>query len=231
MARPLFAQHPFGDGGGERAARVDHRGRVALLHLHGTAHRLPLHALGELLHPAHGGRGPREGAEEGEVALRDAARLEAAQQLLDGREKLGVVGRAADDERVVAEDVAQHDRRIGVGEVVDPDPPHARLGQLPGDAFGHLFRVAVHRTVGHDRARFAFVAAQTVVQIYHAGNLALPDGAVRRADGPDRKPADLLQRLLHGDAVFAHYAGVVAAHLVPVAFRFEGIAEYNQEPE
>ena len=104
---------------------------------------------------------------------------------------------------------------------MDPDPPHARLGQLPGDAFGHLFRVAVHRAVGHDRARFAFVAAQTVVHIYHAGNLALPDGAVRRADGPDRKSADLLQRLLHGDAVFAHYAGVVAAHLVPVAFRFD----------
>ena len=40
---------------------------------------------------------------------------------------------------------------------------------------------------------------------------------MRRTDRPDGQRADLLERLLHGTAVLAHDAGVVAAHLVPVA--------------
>ncbi len=149
--------------------------------------------------------------------MRDAAGLDAAQQLLDGREELAVVGRATDNERVVAEDVAQDNRRIRYREVVDNDLLHPLLDKAAGDAFGRLFRIAVHRGVGHDDPLFSLVAAHAVVEVDHLGDAALPNGSVRRADRRNGQRADLLQGLLHRGAVLADDAGVVATHLVPVA--------------
>ena len=126
-------------------------------------------------------------------------------------------GRASDDERVVAENVAQHGRRIGRREVVYHDVADAGSGQFAGDAFGHLLRVAVHRAVGDDCARLAFVAAHAVVEVEDRGDFALPDGAVRRADRLGGQRTHLGERLLHRSAVFADDRGVVAPHLVPVA--------------
>ena len=143
------------------------------------------------------------------------------EQARRGRVDASVVGRRADDQRVVAEHVAQHDRFVGERKVVHDDRADAPARKLAGDAFGHLLRVAVHRTVGEHYAGFSLVAAQTVVNIHYLRNLPLPYGTVGRTDGRGVQSADLCQRFLHGAAVFAHDAGVVAAHLVPVARRVE----------
>ncbi len=202
---------------GQAAAAFGARGvGVALFHLHRRAGGVPLHLLGEGLKFLHGGPGPGVGSEAGEVALRDVAGRELLEQSLDLGEEFAVVGGRSHDEGVVAEDVAQHVRNVGRREVVDRDRTYALRGQRAGDFVGELLRVAVHRAVGQHHAPLARVAAQAVVDVEHARNFALPYGAVCRADRLDGQCAELGQRLLHRHAVFAHDAGVVAAHLVPV---------------
>ena len=102
---------------------------------------------------------------------------------------------------------------------MDEDRAHTFGGQFAGYALGHLLRIAVHRAVGDHHARFAFVAAQTVVDVHHLRDLALPYGAVGRADGRGVQAPYLRERLLYRPSVFADDAGVVAAHFVPVARR------------
>ena len=81
--------------------------RVALFHLHGIAQGFPLHLLGELREQAHRGSGPAERTEPAESAPGNAARGDAVEQFGHGREQVAVVGRAADDQRVETENVAQ----------------------------------------------------------------------------------------------------------------------------
>ena len=129
--------------------------------------------------------------------------------------KFAVVGRRTHDQRVVFENVADDIRNVGIRKVVNDDVFYTLYGQLPSDFLGHLGRIAIHRTIGDHHTRFAFVATQLIVDTYYAPDFLLPYGAVRRADRFDGKAAQFLEGFLYGGAVFAHDAGVVAAHLVP----------------
>ena len=137
------------------------------------------------------------------------------QQGPDFGEEFAVVGRRTHDQRVVFENVADDIRNVGIRKVVNDDVFYTLYGQLPSDFLGHLGRIAIHRTIGDHHTRFAFVATQLIVDTYYAPDFLLPYGAVRRADRFDGKAAQFLEGFLYGGAVFAHDAGVVAAHLVP----------------
>ena len=130
---------------------------------------LPLHLLGELSQQAHRGSGPAERSEPAEFALRDAAGGEPVEQLGDGREEVAVVGPGR---RRSACRNGRHragppkDRRTKVVDRMGPTPSAASSRAIARPSAPCC---AVHRGVGHDHARLALVAAQTVVNIHHPG--------------------------------------------------------------
>ena len=127
----------------------------------------------------------------------------------------GVVGGCSHDKAAIAEDVAQDVGVVGFRHVVDHDVLHAGIAGGTGYLLGHALGVAIHGAVADDEAGLGLVARQAVVETYHLIDIFVPHGAVGRADVVEMYVGQLLQRVLHGRAVFAHDVRIVAHHLQP----------------
>ena len=109
---------------------------------------------------------------------------------------------------------------------MDFDVRHAAAAQAVGDALGHAGGVAVHGAIDDRGALRRLLAAHAVVKpddFFHA--VATVDGAVRRADHPDRQRSGLFEGSLHVDAEAGHDSGVIAARFVGVNAHVQLVAE------
>ena len=91
-------------------------------------------------------------------------------------------------------------------------------GRLGYD-LGHALGVAVHGAVAYHDALFGLVAAQAVVDADDLLHMLVPHRSVGGAEIVELHAGQLLERILHGRAVFAHDVAVVTHHLEP-----EGVA-------
>ena len=127
----------------------------------------------------------------------------------------GIIGRRADDESLIAEDITEDIAVMGLRDIIHHDILHAGLTGSTGNDLRHALRIAIHRAVADDESRLRLILRELVVDADDLVDILMPHGAVGRAEIIDLNLAELLQRILYGDAILADDIAVVAHHLQP----------------
>ena len=137
----------------------------------------------------------------------------------------GVIGRRTDDESAILEDIPQDVAVMGLGDIVKQNVLEAGFGGCLGYDLGHALGVAVHGAITDDQAWHCGVAAHTVVHAHDFVDVAVPNRAVSGTNVGERQTGELLQGVLHRDAILTHDVGVVTGHLVPAPVGVDGVID------
>ena len=154
-----------------------------------------------------------------QVVTLDVLAGQFAQQHVHLMIEAGVIGRRTDNQSAVTEHVADDIRVVGLRHVIHHDVLHTGLRGSTGNHLGGTLGVAIHRSVANHESLLGLVTAHLVVHADDLLNILVPHRSMGSADIVELHTGQLLQRVLHGSAVFAHDVRIVTYHLQP-----EGVA-------